>query len=284
MGHVAQRHEIPILPRRCPTTRGPGCRSCRKASLAPDGPTLVTAASSGGPTDGRCLDNQSWHGTLDPRLALAASLLRKSPESLGMPTLTRCRGDNPHRETCVYYGDVRVGSIGQRAGVPIDVDQWQWQWSCGFQPGLNPGQHRQGTAASFEEARVGFEVDWRDLLPRIPDGAFDEWRHQRDFTEEKYAAWARGEKLPSQIPSSIMRCVCGVRFDSWKPAEPDLFFRNPAAPFACSSGRYDRQHRRGPARPTAAPYPQNGRPCPFASPQHAHCRETNARDPNRGLL
>jgi hypothetical protein len=31
--------------------------------------------------------------------------------------------------------------------------------------------------------------------------------------------WARGEKLPSQIPSSLMRCVCGVQFDSWKPAE-----------------------------------------------------------------
>ena len=30
--------------------------------------------------------------------------------------------------------DVRVGTIGQRAGVPVDVDQWQW--SCGFYPGL----------------------------------------------------------------------------------------------------------------------------------------------------
>jgi hypothetical protein len=26
--------------------------------------------------------------------------------------------------------------------------------------------------------------------------------------------WARGEKLPSQKPSSLMTCPCGVRFDS----------------------------------------------------------------------
>jgi hypothetical protein len=33
------------------------------------------------------------------------------------------------------------------------------------------------------------------------------------------AVRARGEKLPSQVSSSMMRCVCGARFDSWKPAE-----------------------------------------------------------------
>ena len=117
----------------------------------------------------------------------------------------------------VYYGDVRVGLIGERAGVPVDRDQWQW--SCGFYPGLHPGQHRYGIAATFEAARIGFEADWKALLPEIPEGAFEEWRHQRDFTEEKYAAWARGEKLPSEVFSSMMRCVCGVRFDNWKPAE-----------------------------------------------------------------
>ena len=134
-----------------------------------------------------------------------------------MPSLTRRRSDNPHQVTWhVYFGDVRIGTIGERAGVPVDVDKWGWL--CGFYPGLHPGRHRSGTAATFEEARNGFEADWANLLPEIPDGAFDEWRHQRDFTKEKYASWARGEKLPSQIPS-IMRCVCGVRFDSWKPVE-----------------------------------------------------------------
>jgi hypothetical protein len=135
-----------------------------------------------------------------------------------MTALTRRRSDNPRQTTWhVFYDDIHVGSIGQRAGVPVDVDQWHW--SCGFYPGLHPGQHRYGTAVSFEEARIGFESDWKDLLPEIPEGAFEEWRHQRDFTKEKYASWARGERLPSQIPSSLMRCVCGVQFDSHKPAE-----------------------------------------------------------------
>jgi hypothetical protein len=30
---------------------------------------------------------------------------------------------------------------------------------------------------------------------------------------------ARGEKLDSEIGSTLMRCVCGTTFDSWNPAE-----------------------------------------------------------------
>jgi hypothetical protein len=113
-----------------------------------------------------------------------------------MPTLTRRRSDNPHQVTWhVYYDDVHVCSIGERAGVPVDVDQWQW--SCAFYPGLRLGQHRYGTAASFDEARAALEADWKALLPEIPDGAFEEWRDQRDRTERKYEMWSRGEKLPS---------------------------------------------------------------------------------------
>jgi hypothetical protein len=41
-----------------------------------------------------------------------------------MPTLTRRRSHNPHQVTWhIYYGDVHVGTIGERAGVPVDVDQ-----------------------------------------------------------------------------------------------------------------------------------------------------------------
>ncbi|MGO4513690.1 hypothetical protein AB4Z51_42680 [Bradyrhizobium sp. 2TAF36] len=35
--------------------------------------------------------------------------------------LTRRRCDNPHEETC-YFTDVSVGTIGPRAGVPINGD------------------------------------------------------------------------------------------------------------------------------------------------------------------
>jgi len=40
------------------------------------------------------------------------------------------------------------------------------------------------------------------------------WRDQRDWTARKYEMWTTGEKLPSQKPSSMMRCPCGEMFDS----------------------------------------------------------------------
>jgi hypothetical protein len=135
-----------------------------------------------------------------------------------MPALSRRRSDNPHQVTWhVYYGEVRVGTIGERAGVPVDVDRWGW--SCGFYPGVHPGQHRYGTGATFDEAREGFEAGWKALLPEIPEGAFEEYRRDRESRAERAATRARGEKLPSEVFGSMTRCVCGVRFDSWKPAE-----------------------------------------------------------------
>jgi len=47
----------------------------------------------------------------------------------------------------------------------------------------------------------------------------DEWRHDRVRRAEMAAKRARGEKLESEIHSSLMRCVCGTMFDSWKPDE-----------------------------------------------------------------
>ena len=130
-----------------------------------------------------------------------------------MPALTRRRSDNPHREVWhVYFGDVRVGTIGERSGVPVGVDQWQW--SCGFYPGLHPDQYRYGIAPTFAAARAGFEADWHQLLAEIPEGAFDEYRHDRKMRAEIRAKRSRGEKLDSEIPSSMMRCACGIKFDS----------------------------------------------------------------------
>ncbi len=81
------------------------------------------------------------------------------------------------------------------------------------------GQHRSGSAATFDQARADFEQAWRSLLPKIPASAFEEYRRDREHRTEIRAIHARGEKLPSEIPSSLMRCVCGVNFDSHKPAE-----------------------------------------------------------------
>ena len=43
-----------------------------------------------------------------------------------MPELTRKLSND--RVDCwhVYFGDVHVGTIARRAGVPVDVDQWGW--------------------------------------------------------------------------------------------------------------------------------------------------------------
>jgi hypothetical protein len=129
-----------------------------------------------------------------------------------MPELTRRR--YPERPDCwhVYYGDVHVGTIGIRAGVPVDEDQWGW--SCGFYPPSHRGQEEDGTAPSFERARSEFEAAWRFLLPKLSEPDFQAWRDQEAWTERKYAMWERGERTRSQQPSSVMTCPCGETFDS----------------------------------------------------------------------
>jgi len=110
-----------------------------------------------------------------------------------MPALTRRRSDDSHREVwLVYFGDVRVGSIGERAGAPVDVDQWQWR--CGIHPGCSPSEHRDGTAPDFFTARREFETAWREFSAEKTEADYQEWRDQRDRTARKYASWARGEK------------------------------------------------------------------------------------------
>lgn len=137
--------------------------------------------------------------------------------SAPMTTLTRRRSDNEQETWHVYYDDVRVGTISKCSGVPIHADRWAW--SIGFYPGMEPVLHRGGTAVDFAAARAGFETVWARILPEIPAGAFDEWRSDRNARAEMKAKRARGEKLDSEIPSSMMRCVCGTVFDSWKPDE-----------------------------------------------------------------
>ena len=135
-----------------------------------------------------------------------------------MPLLTR-RRDRQASGECwhVYFGDVRVGNIGFRSGNP--ADSYPWQWFCGFYPGSHPGECAAGAAESFEAACAAFLKAWAVFLSKRTEADFEEWRLQRDWTARKYAAWARGEKLPSQIPSSLMLCPCGAKFDSHNPAD-----------------------------------------------------------------
>ena len=135
-----------------------------------------------------------------------------------MPKLTRRRYPKA-REECwhVYYGDVHAGTIAIRIGIPHDEDLWGW--NCGFYPGSDPGDQETGTAATFDGARADFESAWRVFLSKRTEADFQTWRDQRDWTARKYSMWAAGEKLPSQKPSSLMRCPCGETFDSHRLEE-----------------------------------------------------------------
>jgi hypothetical protein len=132
-----------------------------------------------------------------------------------MLTLTRRRSTDQSDCWHVLYGDVRVGTISRRVGAPIDVDQWGW--ILGFYPGTDADQYRDGTALTFEEARAEFEAAWKGLLPTLTEAKFQRWRDQEDWTARKYAMRERGELLPSQNPNTMMRCPCGVTFDSHDP-------------------------------------------------------------------
>jgi hypothetical protein len=126
-----------------------------------------------------------------------------------MPSLTH-RRDPDARHECwrVYYGDINVGTIGLRAGVPINVDQWSW--SCGFFPLSHRGRRAAGTAKNFAQARADFEAAWQEYLPTCTDDDFTEHRRERAWTRWKYAMWEAGCKMPTQVPELRSRCFCGV--------------------------------------------------------------------------
>jgi hypothetical protein len=118
-----------------------------------------------------------------------------------MPELTRRRSLDASEECWhVYYGDVRVGTIAIRTGIPPHEDPWGW--ACGFYHGSHPGECTDGAAATFDQARLEFEDAWRVFLSRRTEADFETWRAQRDWTERKYAMWQASERMPSQKPSS----------------------------------------------------------------------------------
>jgi hypothetical protein len=121
-----------------------------------------------------------------------------------MPELTRRR--YPERPDCwhVYYGDVQVGTIAARAGNPHDTNPWEW--SCGFYP----GEHQNGTAATFDDARAEFEQAWRVFLSTHTEADFQEWREARAWTAWKYKMWDTGHRLPTQLASGRSKCFCGA--------------------------------------------------------------------------
>ncbi|MEH2492891.1 hypothetical protein [Bradyrhizobium sp. AZCC 2230] len=101
--------------------------------------------------------------------------------------------------------------------MPVHAEQWAW--AVGFYPCMEPGSQRSGIAVTFEAAREAFEATWTEMRPTIPDDAFAEWRHDRDWRAEMAAKRARGEKLASEVAGTTILCVCGTVFDSRNPTE-----------------------------------------------------------------
>jgi len=161
-----------------------------------------------------------------------------------MPELTRRRSlDAPDECWHVWYGDVRVGTIAIRTGMPPGEDPWSW--ACGFYPGSHPAECTDGTAATFDLARADFEDAWQVFLSNRTEADFE--REQRDWTDRKYAMWQRGERLPSQKPSSLMTCRCGQVFDSHRLADTLIH-----VPHISAAAPYDRPlkiHSRPPSMP-----------------------------------
>ena len=109
--------------------------------------------------------------------------------------LTRRREKDRHQECWqIYFGDVRVGTIGERVGVPADAEQWGWD--CGFSPVIDRGLRASGIAANFEDARAAFADVWARYLPRCTEDDFKAWRFQQVHTAWKYAMWDAGCKMP----------------------------------------------------------------------------------------
>jgi hypothetical protein len=126
-----------------------------------------------------------------------------------MTALTRRRGNNRHQETWyIYYGDVRVGTISTRAGVPTSADQWGW--SLGFYPGTEPGTHRSGTGGTFEDARATFERAWKEIETTLTEENYERWRYDRDATAWKYRMWDSHCRMPTQNRNGRSRCFCGA--------------------------------------------------------------------------
>src|SRR5437762_3434553 len=104
-----------------------------------------------------------------------------------MPALTRRRDpDRASEAWLIYYGDVHVGTIARCVGNPGAAPEWQWL--CGFYPGSRPGEQRGGTAETFDQARAGFEDDWRIFSAKRTEADYQAWRDHRDWTARKYAA------------------------------------------------------------------------------------------------
>jgi hypothetical protein len=148
--------------------------------------------------------------------AVAVSLEVRSPSDRRAVTLRRCSDDHPEI-WLIHYGDVRVGSIAIRTGVPVDAGRWTW--SCGIYPNARFLRDDSSTAPNFKAARRNFDAAWRAMLPRLTEADFEAWRQQRDHMAWKSAMRDKGLMTPTATGAGISRCFCGATItigNSWE--------------------------------------------------------------------
>jgi hypothetical protein len=73
-----------------------------------------------------------------------------------------------------------------------------------FIPAPNPASKRAAARRPLNKTRADFEVDWKRLSTRRTPVDYQAWRDQRE-TAGKYAMWEHGERMPSQMPNSLIR-------------------------------------------------------------------------------
>jgi hypothetical protein len=126
-----------------------------------------------------------------------------------VPALTRRRMQDVHQETwLIFYDDIRVGTIAERSGVPLDLDRWGW--SLGFYPKWDrPGQIRSGTASTFKLACDAFSLAWQDYQPTCRRRASEAWKH---------AMWAALRCYRRRPPMVDRAAFAALRSPSRRPS------------------------------------------------------------------
>lgn len=184
------------------------CFVCRNANASPFSTGVGQKSQGLVCSDANIGTFGSILGSPAAKWYLYAVFLSDAARTMNQPQLTRRRDNDPHRTGWfVYFGDVLVGHIGTRTGVPNHAPQWGWR--CGFYPGCDPQHATGGVAESFEEARAGFEQAWNRLSATRTEAHYELWRQSRDFHAWKGRMQAARLPLPSQRTSGRSHCFCG---------------------------------------------------------------------------
>jgi hypothetical protein len=128
-----------------------------------------------------------------------------------MSELTRRRDTARNAETwLIFLEDVHIGTIGRRAGVPTDAEQWGWR--CGFLSGSRRGARAEGRLRTS----IRRDLNLKPLgagCGRVTPTLTSPTIAARAWTAWKQAMWERGRKLPTQIQEGRARCFCGAEID-----------------------------------------------------------------------